>query len=161
MGSASLREPTGNPWVPISTNYRRSLPQMVARALPERHDGSLNGWVDAIGDDAAGIDSLLRLFAVDVTAAWILRDEPTDPSPLLHGTYFHLHADTIETIRGRERRSSLDLIAGRNFVISPSPTSLRPRSIASTERPRDRPLAAICSGILSRSDIASPWRVAC
>jgi len=75
-------------------------------------------WVDAIGHDAAGIESLLGLFGVDVTAAWILRGEPTDPSLLLHGPYFHLHLDTVETVRSREHHSSLDLIAGQNFVLT-------------------------------------------
>ena len=72
-------------------------------------------WVDAIGDDAAGIDSLFDLFGVDVTPAWLLRDEP---SLQLRGSYFHLRVDTIETGDGRDRRSSLDLIAGRNFVLT-------------------------------------------
>lgn len=75
-------------------------------------------WVDAIGDDDAAIDSLFDLLGVDVTAAAVLRDEPADPSLQLHGTYFHLHVATIETGEGREHTSTLDLIAGRNFVLT-------------------------------------------
>ena len=82
-------------------------------------------WVDAVGGDVDAISSLLDLLGVALTTGTdtttdtrAQRDQPSDPLLQLHGTYFHLHLATIATHKGRERTSTLDLIAGRNFVVT-------------------------------------------
>ena len=75
-------------------------------------------WVDAIGSDVAALDAILDLFGVDAAATSLASAGQTGPLLQLHGTYFRLRVGTMATVRRRERTSTMDLIAGHNFVLT-------------------------------------------
>ena len=92
--------------------------ELTPRTITDLKDRQLL-WIDVQADPGSGaVATLLRLLPLDALAAERLSDSTLRPNIRLAGTYFQLRVLAVATDRGRDHPTTLDLIAGTNFVLT-------------------------------------------
>lgn len=76
-------------------------------------------WIDVRADPASDVvDALLELLPVDLEVARRFRASTRAPHLALSGTFFQLRVMAMSTTAGRDRPTTLDMIAGADFVVT-------------------------------------------
>jgi magnesium transporter len=76
-------------------------------------------WIDVSADPAKDpLDALIGLLPVDVDTALGFHTSSRTPQLTLSGTYFQLRLMAMTTADGRDRPTTLDMIAGADFVVT-------------------------------------------
>jgi magnesium transporter len=124
--------------------------ELTATTAAEVRDRQLL-WID-IRDDAESeaVGALLRLLPIDGEAAQRFWSSTLQPRLRLSGTYFQLRVLAINTIKGRDHPTALDMIAGTNFVVT-----IHPEPIQSLAEFRERLEGDTAVGVLDSGAFAA------
>ncbi len=108
-------------------------------------------WVDVrdeVGSEAVG--ALLALLPIDAEAARRFWNAANEPRLRLTGTDFQLRVLAMNTVKGRDHPTALDMIAGTNFVVT-----LHPEPIQSLAEFRERLEGDTAVGVLDSGAFAA------
>jgi magnesium transporter len=108
-------------------------------------------WVDVrdeVGSEAVG--GLLALLPIDAEAARRFWDAAKEPRLRLTGKDFQLRVLAMNTVKGRDHPTALDMIAGTNFVVT-----IHPEPIQSLAEFRERLEGDTAVGVLDSGAFAA------
>lgn len=104
-------------------------------------------WIDVRDNPAHGaVVALLALLPISATAATQFWSSTARPKLKLSGTYFQLRVLATNTVDGRDHPTTLDMIAGTNFVVTIHPEPIDPLVELGERLERDTAVGSLDSG---------------